>query len=103
VCISVGGGGGGGLTANVCDLTDIEADDLIGDCVTGLGDFNGEFKVIVAGDLGICLLGGVLYLGALGIRLLRGLGVPGCGILEIMVLGEDIDDIVEAGDNGNLD
>ena len=49
------------------------------------------------GDLVLYLLG-VMYRGALGIRLFRGLGVSGCGIFDGVVRG-DVDTPVETVDD----
>lgn len=56
------------------------------------------------GDLMLFRLG-VMYLGALGIRLFLGLGVSGCGILDGVVLAEVdmVEDMLDPGDIGNLE
>lgn len=54
----------------------------------------------VDGDLVVYLLG-VMYLGALGIRLFRGLGVSGCGIFD-GVVRTDVDNVEDTFDPGEI-
>ena len=59
------------------------------------------------GDLMCWFRLGVIYLGALGIRLFLGLGVSGWGILDGVVLTEPVDraveDMFDPGDIGNFE
>ena len=57
------------------------------------------------GDLMCWFRLGVIYLGALGIRLFLGLGVSGWGILDGVVLTEvdRVEDMFDPGDIGNFE
>ena len=92
-----------------CSAT-VEAGDFIGLCVlTEGGGVAGRAAGIpllmtecteVAGDLAEYLLG-VIYRGALGIRLFRGLGVSGWGIFD-GVVRTDVDNVEETLDPGEI-